>query len=336
MLVETPTIADDAEEARVARQPAVSVLIPVRDCALYLEEALASLSVQTFADFEIILVDNGSSDGTWDVVRAWARREPRLRAFRLRRPGLARSLNFAAGRARGRFLARLDGDDIAHPNRLAVQVAAMEARPSLGLLGCCAEMIDGQGRHIGALDRPLGDAALRDFLRTGSGLVHSSMMMRREIFSAAGGYRKGLNVAEDYDLSLRMSERAEVANLPQRLVRYRIHTASATALKPARQAVAIACVAAGREARRLGRTEPFVRGVPELRRSLRLLGKTRAGFRRDVRLAAFRLRVSYHYLALPLPAPLKATLRGAALRLGLRPLYVLGLRFILGMARARA
>lgn len=337
MLAEAHPIADPVEGDREeARPPAVSVLIPVRNCASYLDEALESLAAQTFTDFEIVVVDNGSSDGTRDILRAWARREPRLRAFRLRRPGLARSLNYAASKARAPLLARLDGDDIAAPGRLAAQVRAMRARPALGLLGSGAEMIDSLGRPIGALDRPTADAAVRRFLRAGCAFVHSSVIMRRETFLAAGGYRKGLNVAEDYDLWLRMAEHCEIANLPDRLVSYRVHVGSATARKPVRQAVAVACVTAAAEARRLGRPEPFFRGIPELRKALPLLGMSPAGFRRHLRLTAFRLHVAHAYLALPLPARLKASLRTGAIRLGLRPLYLLGLRSALSLARRRA
>ena len=337
MLVEAHPIADIEEgTARSAAAPAVSVLIPVRNCAPYLDEMFESLAAQSFADFEIIVVDNGSCDGTRDILQAWAKREPRLRAFHLARPGLARSLNFAASKARAPLLARIDGDDVAEPHRLAVQVSAMRARPSLGLLGSGAELIDSRGRHIGTLDRPLTDSKLRAFLRNGCAFVHSSVIMRREIFLAAGGYRKGLNVAEDYDLWLRIAEQSEIANLPDRLVRYRVHTASATARKPVRQAIAIACTRAASEARRIGRPEPFFRGIPELRKALPLLGMTERAFRRSLRLTAFRLYVSHQYLALPLPTRFKAVLRSTAIRLGLRPLYVLGLRSILAAARMRA
>lgn len=337
MLSEAQPIANHVAEPREGdRPPAVSVLMPVRNCAAYLGEALQSLAAQTFGDFEIIVVDNGSSDDTRDILRAWARREPRLRAYRLRRPGLARSLNFAASKARAPLLARLDGDDIAAPGRLAAQVEAMRARPALGLLGSGAEMIDSRGRSVGSLDRPTSDSGLRKFLRTGCAFVHSSVMMRREVFLAAGGYRKGLNVAEDYDLWLRMAEHAQIANLPERLVRYRVHVESATARKPIRQAVAIACVTAAVEARRLGKPEPFFRGIPELRKALPLLGMTQKRFRRELRLTFLRLIVSHHYLALPLPTRFKAALRAAAIRIGLRPAYVLGLRSILSVARPRS
>lgn len=338
MLSDEQAIAEElgpAERPEPARVPAVSVLMPVRNCAAYLPLALESLAAQSFEDFEIIVVDNGSSDGTRAILRDWSRREPRLRAFRLARPGLARSLNFAAGKARAPLLARLDGDDIALPHRLEAQVAAMRDRPTLGLLGSAAELIDSQGRRIGAIDRPVDDSELRAFQRSGCGFVHSSVIMRREAFLAAGGYRKGLNVAEDYDLWLRMAERGEIANLSERLVRYRIHNQSATARKPVRQAVAIVCVTAASEARRQGLPEPFFRGIPELRKALPLLGMSPAAFRRHLRLTALRLVVSQSYLALPLPTGLKSALRGGAIRLGLRPLYLMALRTALAFSGAR-
>lgn len=338
MLIDEQAIAEElvpGDRPEPARVPAVSVLIPVRNCASYLPIALESLAEQSFEDFEIIVVDNASGDGTRAILRDWSRRERRLRAFRLARPGLARSLNFAACKARAPLLARLDADDVALPHRLAMQVDAMRARPSVNLLGSSAELINSRGRRIGAIDRPVKDSDLRSFQREGCGFIHSSVIMRREAFEAAGGYRNGLNVAEDYDLWLRIAERGEIANLPDRLVRYRVHDQSATALKPARQALAVACVAAASEARRQGLPEPFFQGTPELRKALPLLGMSPAAFRRHLRLTALRLIVSQSYLALPLPTRLKAALRGGAIRLGLRPIYLLALSAALAFSRAR-
>jgi len=127
----------------------------------------------------------------------------------------------------------------------------------------------------------------------------------------------------------------EIANLPRRLVRYRLHTASNTARRPVRQAIAVACVTAAREARRQGLPEPFAGGIPELRKALPLLGLTPAAFRRSLRLTSLRLIVAHHYLALPVPARIKAAIRNAAIRLGLRPFYILGLRSMLAVGRFR-
>ena len=146
--------------------PAVSVLMAVRNGEEFLEAALASLAAQTFSNFEIIVVDNGSTDRTAQIIAGWEKREPRVRAFRHDHAGLSGSLILAASAARAPLLARLDADDIALPERLAVQYDAMLKRPSLGLIGSSVELIDLDGRHIGERRLLMDDAELRAFLQT--------------------------------------------------------------------------------------------------------------------------------------------------------------------------
>lgn len=244
----------------------------VRDGAAFLEAALASLAGQDFEDFEIILVDNGSSDQTADIIADWVKREPRLRPFRLERPGLARSLRYAASLARAPLLARLDSDDIALPSRFRMQCAVMEKNPSLGLLGTAVEVIDIHGRKLGERQPPLTDAAIKQFLTVGNPFVHSSVMMRRDAYDRAGGYREGLRLCEDFDLWCRMAEVTEVANLDVPLVQYRLHGGGLSFRKATRMALTDTCIIAAQHARRLGEPEPFDRGAPKLRYALRLLG----------------------------------------------------------------
>jgi glycosyltransferase involved in cell wall biosynthesis len=304
----------------------LSILMPVHNGALYLEEALASLAAQSFADFELVVVDNASTDATPRLLARWAEREPRLRTLRLERNRLSASLNQAARLARAPILARLDADDVARADRLERQMAALAEQPALGLLGSSATLIDGAGRHLGEVRPPRGDRDIRQRHRTSCGIIPSSSIMRAEVFWAAGGYREGLNISEDFDLWLRMGERCSFANLPEPLISYRIHTASVTARQPVRMALASFCVSAAAEARRTGQAEPFCEGRPRLRAALPLLGLSRKEARKIVRYRSLSNMVSRRLLGLPLPPFLRALSPKLVTRLRLRPLYQAWLR----------
>jgi hypothetical protein len=273
-----------------------------------------------------VAIDNGSTDATPDLLRDWAAREPRLRWVRIEGPRLTRSLNLAAEIARAPLLARLDADDVALPNRLELQVAAMAENPRIGLLGGNVELIDESGRHLGRSWAPADDAALRHAQRTSCVLAPSSTVIRAGLFRQVGGYRQGLNISEDFDLWSRLAERCELAALPDLLVRFRVHRGSVTARQPRRMALAAMCVVAACEARRRGEPEPFTAGTPNLRRALPLLGLSRAEARR---LVAIRSRINMSYrllLGLPLPASLKSALPRIVGGLGVRRLYQSWLR----------
>ena len=265
-----------------SHDPAVSVLVAVRNGEEFLEAALASLAAQTFSDFEIVIVDNGSTDRTAQIMSGWEKRDPRLRAFHHDRPGLSGSLILAASHARAPLLARLDADDIALPERLAVQYAAMSDRPSLGLIGSWVELIDLDGRRIGERRLLVSDGKLRAFLQTGNPFCHSTIMMRRDAYERAGGYRPGLRICEDFDLWCRMAEVAELANIDQALVRYRLHDTSMSVRQPLRMAITDQCILAAGRARRQGLAEPFNNGTPRLRSALRILGVERSDFLYEV------------------------------------------------------
>ena len=262
--------------------PAVSVLVAVRNGERFLDFALASLAAQTFSDFEIVLVDNGSSDNTAQIVAEWSAREPRLSKFHLDRPGLAGSLILAASMARAPLLARLDADDIALPERLALQYSVMMERPSVGLLGSSVELIDEDGRHIGERRMAVADRELRDFLKSRNPFCHSTVMMRRDAYERAGGYRRGLKICEDFDLWCRMSDVTGLANIERPLVRYRIHETAMSIRQPVRMMISEQCVLAAGRARHQGIPEPFRNGVPRLRNALGILGVDRSTFLYDV------------------------------------------------------
>jgi len=261
-----------------ADKPAISVLIAVRDGAAYLDVALASIAGQTFTDFEVVIVDNGSRDDTARIIAEWAKRDGRIRSFRQERPGLARTLNFAVSQARAPLLARLDADDIALPERFAVQHAWLQQRPQVGLLGSWAQQIDARDRPLGYRRAPTVDHEIREFLRLGNPFNHSSIVMRREAFERAGRYRDGLGICEDFDLWSRMAEVTELANLEQPLVLHRLHSGGMATRQAIRVVVADACIVAGQIARKTGASEPFINGVPCLRAALKLHHQSRSDF----------------------------------------------------------
>jgi glycosyltransferase involved in cell wall biosynthesis len=300
--------------------------MPVHNGALYLDEALASLAAQTFRDFEIVVVDNASTDETPGMLARWAAREPRLRTLRLERNRLSASLNEAARMARAPILARLDADDVARPDRFERQMAALARHPEVGLLGSSAILVDRRGRPLGEIRPPRADKDIRQRHRTSCGIIPSSSIMRAEAFWGAGGYREGLNISEDFDLWLRMGERCTFANLPEPLISYRVHTGSVTARQPVRMALASFCVTAAAEARRTGQREPFRDGRPSLRAALPLLGLSRRDARKIVRYRSLSNMMSRRLLGLPLPPFLRALSPKLVTQLRLRPLYQAWLR----------
>jgi glycosyltransferase involved in cell wall biosynthesis len=196
--------------------PAVSVLMSVHDGAPWVKEAVASVLAQTDGDLELIVVDDGSTDGTSDLLAAV--RDARLRVLRQPRTGLTRALNRARGEARADLVARLDADDLALPERLARQRAFLARRPEIGLLGAAAREVDAAGAAVRVVQPPEDDAAIRRALIRANPFVHSAVIARRALIVAAGGYDPTLAVAQDYDLWMRLARVTGLANLPDVLV----------------------------------------------------------------------------------------------------------------------
>ncbi len=211
-----------------AARPMVSVIMAVRIGGPFLPEAIASIRGQQFRDWEFVVVDDGSTDDTAAVLQEAARSDDRLRLFRQDPLGLVPALNRAVAEARGNFLARMDADDRAHPERLGRQLAFLAANPGVGVLGTAVRRI-GAGRGI--WQRPTDDAALRAALLFEAPFAHPTVMMRREVWEkSAGGYRPDFQAAEDIDLWERLASETEFANLSTPLLEYRIHAGQVTSI----------------------------------------------------------------------------------------------------------
>ena len=200
--------------------PRVSVVMAVHDGARWLREAVDSALGQTLADLELIVVDDGSTDATADILAGYG--DPRLSVLRQPRSGLTRSLNRGLRRAAAPLIARLDADDVALPERLARQVEFLDAHPEVALLGTGCREIGPDGEIRGVYAPPADDAAIRRELIRRNPFVHSSVVMRRQVVEAAGGYDEAVAVAQDYELWLRLSRAAKLANLPEPLVLRRL------------------------------------------------------------------------------------------------------------------
>ncbi len=207
--------------------PRVSVLLPCRNATATLDEALRSLAAQTFRDFEIVAVDDGSGDSTPAVLTAWADRDHRIQVVRTPPHGIVAALNTAAERARGGLLARMDGDDIARPERLERQVAYLDAHPDITACGTRIRYVprhlvrDGARRY----ERWINDVVLPEEIERDlfveCPIPHPSLVVRRAAFERAGRYRDA-GWPEDYDLVLRLWERGgRLGKVPEVLLEWR-------------------------------------------------------------------------------------------------------------------
>lgn len=238
------------------QQPVVSVVLPVFNAAAYLAEAIASMLGQSLRAIELIVIDDGSTDESGRIAAEHAARDGRVRVISRENRGLTRSLNEGLAAARANYVAIMNADDVSLPDRLARQAAFLDRHPRVAAVGGQVRLMMADGSLGPATRLPLSPAAVRTTLATISPFAHPAVMLRREQALAAGGYRPQIEPAEDLDLWLRLAERHDLANLPDEVLRYRLHAGQATAT--AFEAVAIASLVAqaAARARRAGQPDP--------------------------------------------------------------------------------
>ncbi len=195
-------------------QPLVSVVMAVYNEAEGVQAAIESLRHQTFTDFEIIIVDDGSTDHTWQGLSSI--HMSRLRIHRnIPNRGQTASLTLGLTMASGRYIARHDAEDTSEPWRLEKQVALMETHPDLALVGTQVCWVDAENQPIRQFEYPTRHEDITARLKSKNSFAHGSVMIRRAALDAVGGYRADFRLAQDYDLWLRLAERYEVANLSE-------------------------------------------------------------------------------------------------------------------------
>jgi glycosyltransferase involved in cell wall biosynthesis len=204
-------------------EPRISVLMPVYQAELYLEEAVESILAQSFDDFELIALDDGSTDASSQILGTLAGRDARIRVRRSEHVGLVYQLNQGLAEARGEFIARMDADDVSHPERFDRQLAYLDARPGCVVVGTGTDLVDPERRIIQTLDLGHSHHEIKSRLMQGDGgaLTHASALYRTHALRSIGGYRKKFEYGEDLDLHLRLAEIGQLANLPESLYEYR-------------------------------------------------------------------------------------------------------------------
>ena len=213
--------------------PTVSVLMPAFNAARYVEAAVRSILTQTFEDFELIVVDDGSTDGTLAVLQRLAAGDPRVTVVSRANTGIVDALNEAICMSRGEFLARMDADDVALPQRFERQLAYFRENPECVVVGTFVETIDPYGSVLDRLTHEIDHGGIDRELMNGRGfaMVHPTVMMRAEAVRQVGRYRKQWEHSEDLDLFLRLGEIGKLHNLPEYLLQYRMHFQSANHLR---------------------------------------------------------------------------------------------------------
>lgn len=206
----------------------VSIIVPCFNAARWLEGSIGSILHQTFCNFELIAVDDGSTDTTLEMLRAFARKHSRIRVVDMRHnSGIIAALNCGLSYAQGRFIARMDADDICMPHRISRQVAFLEKTG----IDLCGSWFVEFGQGISRTVRwPHTEAALHAAMLFQNTICHPTVMARREVFEQFR-YRETYRLAEDYDLFARASAKFRLANIPEPLLRYRRHPQQATQAK---------------------------------------------------------------------------------------------------------
>ena len=201
------------------KDPFVSVIIPVYNKCQYIKQTIDSVLQQEYELFEIIVVDDGSTDESLQVIQTFS--DPRLRIFPQSNGGVERARNFGFSQSVGSFIVFLDADDLMNVDRLSKQLELFKTDGNFVLVGTWANVIDHSGKAIGSISPPTSNAAIQIGQLFRNQFVCSSVMIRRDAIDLCFDENGGQNFAEDYELWRRVSKNGIIANIPEKLTSYR-------------------------------------------------------------------------------------------------------------------
>jgi hypothetical protein len=201
--------------------PKLSVVMPAYNAAPYLDEAVTSILNQTFRDFEFIIINDGSTDATPSILKRYAETDSRIHVYHQENQGMISALNRGCRLVRGKYIARMDADDISLPRRFEKQLEYMERHPQIGILGTWIYNVDENGSVKGTWCPPTNSKMLKWTHFFGVCVAHPSVLMRRKVMERVNFYRSDAAHGEDVDLWLRASAITDFGNVPEILCKYR-------------------------------------------------------------------------------------------------------------------
>lgn len=216
-------------------QPLVSVIMPAYNDEEYIDQALGSITHQTYTNLEIIVVDDCSTDATWQKIQAFAKRDSRIKPFRNKKNSkIVKTLNFAIEQSTGKYLARMDGDDERTLDGIEAQVTFMEAHPDVAIVGGISQVCDEKMNLLNERHYAETDEEIRKALFRYSPFTHATIVMRRSMLPEKW-YDEKFDWAEDYELYFRMAKKGKLANLNKVLYKIRTHNKSVSRTYARRQ-----------------------------------------------------------------------------------------------------
>ncbi|MDD4286887.1 MAG: glycosyltransferase family A protein [Candidatus Peribacteraceae bacterium] len=212
-----------------SKAPLVSVVMPAFNVEQYIAEAIESILSQSFSDFELIIVNDGSQDGTQHMIETYAMQDKRIIVLSLQKnAGVAHARNLGIIQARGTFVAMMDADDISLPERLEAQVRFLQSQPKVGVVGGAILVLNERMVPVAERRYWIDDATIRKHLFLFMPFCFGSIMIRRNVLVRSGMFDTVYQVAEDYDLYFRLGRTMQFANLPQVVYWYRTRSHSLT------------------------------------------------------------------------------------------------------------
>src|SRR3989339_247756 len=207
--------------------PAISVLMSVYNGEKFLAESVRGILSQTFKDFEFVIVNDGSTDQTSELLSELVIADSRIKLIKnSQNLGLTRSLNSGLRQCTGKYIARMDADDVSAPNRFVKQFEYMENNPQTVLCGALGWYINEAGDRVGEKNLPTAYGDIKKKLLFNNQFIHSSLFIQRDILEREGGYSEDFKTSQDYELILRLADKYSVVNLPDRLINWRVRHGS--------------------------------------------------------------------------------------------------------------